>query len=82
MGCTAKCWARVTCATCHRSKWPVGRSMPMEVTGGFCDRECAGYYQDPQPPHLFSEHDNDRAYTDLLGWEIHVANCEQCRERG
>lgn len=77
--CTATCWTPVICATCHRRKAPVGRSVAMESTNGSCNDSCSGYYGKPDPPHLWSEHDSDRAYVDAEGWKAHVAGCDLCR---
>jgi hypothetical protein len=51
--CTANCAARVQCTTCKRMKAPRGRSIPLEAAGGYCDDECAGYDEEPKPPHLW-----------------------------
>jgi hypothetical protein len=37
----------VECADCGRSKKPIGRSSPLEMS--LCDDECDGYRKDPYP---------------------------------
>ena len=66
MECGPKCWAVVNCARCGRMKQPRGRSVPPEAGAAYCDWDCPGYGEDPQPPHLWGEFDESRCYTDLL----------------
>jgi hypothetical protein len=42
---------KVYCATCARSKAPVGRSVPLGMF--MCDFECDGYYEAPKPGALW-----------------------------
>jgi hypothetical protein len=35
------------CIVCWRSKKPMGRSSPLEMS--LCDDDCHGYREDPQP---------------------------------
>ena len=39
----------VICAKCDRSKAPLGRSVPMPMSGTLCDDGCPGYRADPKP---------------------------------
>ena len=41
------------CANCRRTKAPIGRSMPLAVSGSMCDRDCSSYLNDPQPDQLW-----------------------------
>ena len=41
----------VTCTTCGRTKKPWGRSAPLMAS--YCEHECPGYRQDPQPGDLW-----------------------------
>jgi len=43
------------CLKCDRTKYPVGRSIPMEVGGGvYCsDGECDAYRSEPKPDNLY-----------------------------
>jgi hypothetical protein len=44
------CAGYVYCAVCHRTKAPLGRSMPLAMAGGhWCYDDCVGYRIDPQP---------------------------------
>jgi hypothetical protein len=43
----------VTCATCNRTKAPVGRSVALEQAGSMCDDDCPGYRQEPKPSPLW-----------------------------
>jgi hypothetical protein len=52
-GCTEACEVWPTCTTCGLVKKPHGRSLPLEMSMGYCDSDCPGYYQDPKPGHLF-----------------------------
>lgn len=78
MGCDSKCWRQVQCTRCQRQKQPRGRSVPMEAANGYCSYDCAGYDQEPAPPHLFSVHDSNRHYSDPEGWAAHKDECPQC----
>lgn len=51
--CHPSCWDRPECTVCGSRKALKGRSMPM--TGErLCEAVvCSGYYEDPQPGHLF-----------------------------
>lgn len=40
---------QVVCTTCHRTKAPRGRSVPMAMAGSLCDSDCSGYYKPPDP---------------------------------
>lgn len=77
--CTPACWTPVTCTRCGKHKAPRGRSVPFEAASSYCNDDCAGYRIGPVP-HLWSEHDSTRHYTDPSGWAAHVAGCGQCRE--
>lgn len=77
--CTSTCWTPVECRKCGRPKSPVGRSVGLEAANGYCNDDCPWYRGEPKPPHLWSEHDSTRSYTDLEGWQEHLAHCEQCR---
>ena len=44
---------QVKCVVCGMVKSPVGRSMPDECAASYCDYDCEGYRQDPQPDYLF-----------------------------
>lgn len=77
--CGPNCWRSVDCTLCGMRKQPIGRSMPMETAGSYCDEECPAYRKDPYPPHLFSEHDSTRHYSDPKGWAAHEASCADCR---
>lgn len=37
----------VYCVVCKRRKAPIGRSVPYEIYGAYCERECAGYDIEP-----------------------------------
>ncbi len=41
------------CETCGRVKFPVGRSVPIPVYGSGCSQDCSGYWNAPQPDHLW-----------------------------
>lgn len=77
--CDATCWTPVDCTVCGMRKQPRGRSVSMEMANGYCDSACEGYAQEPRAPHLWSIHDDDRAYTDIEGWNAHVSSCAECR---
>lgn len=77
-GCTEKCWTRVECARCGRSKKPHGRSVPMEAANGYCDQDCSGYDEEPKAGHLWDKHDSTRAYIDPGGWAAHTMECKMC----
>lgn len=79
MTCSAACWTPVDCTLCGKRKAPSGRSVPLAMANGYCDNDCAGYHQDPKPPHLWSEHDSTRHYTDPEGWAEHEKACPVCR---
>lgn len=49
--CSEKCGQPVDCATCGKSKAPIGRSIPLGAY--MCDSDCEGYRKDPYPPHLW-----------------------------
>lgn len=78
MSCDAKCWTPVTCEACLRTKQPNGRSVPMEAANGYCSYDCPGYGREPTAPHLWSEHDSNRHYSDPAGWAAHKDECPQC----
>ncbi len=78
-GCGPKCWTSVDCTMCGMRKQPRGRSVPLEAANSYCDFECPGYDDKPWPPHLWSEHDDSRHYSDPEGWAAHVASCADCR---
>lgn len=57
---TAACWAMPICGTCGRQKKPIGRDAAVDTS--YCDRDCAGYRDDPQPGHFWpGEPDPDAA---------------------
>lgn len=63
--CVPACWTPVVCTVCRMRKAPAGRSVPLAACGSYCEPyDCAGYWLDPQPPHLWSELDSDRSYYD------------------
>lgn len=41
------------CRTCLRTKRPIGRSAPMEMSGALCGDDCEGYRQEPSPGSLW-----------------------------
>jgi hypothetical protein len=49
--CTAACWTPVRCATCGKTKAPIGRSVPLDSY--LCDSDCPGWRALPFPPHLW-----------------------------
>lgn len=53
MTCNPTCYAQPECEVCHRTKAPVGRSLPMVMTGAYCDRDCKGYLKPPFAGHLW-----------------------------
>lgn len=88
--CESACWTATKCGACGLEVGPVGRSIPMEAAGSFCDCreraldlavETGDYSALPGTPrrHLWDEHDEVRAILDPQGWELHVATCDQCR---
>lgn len=81
MSCSDACWTNVDCAVCGRWKTPRGRSVPLEMAGSRCDDDCPGYALDPRPPHLWDQHDSDRAHTDSVGWAAHFKDCAYCNPK-
>ena len=75
--CQPICWRPARCYHCGRTVQPVGRSVPVEAAGIYCNDECPGYPR-PNQRHLWSEHDDTRHYLDPGGWAAHVATCKQC----
>ena len=61
----------VQCTTCKKRKSPVGRSAPLEMSGGLCDSDCLGYREKPYPGSLWpGESEKDFGYpAGLDGWE-------------
>lgn len=53
------------CKTCQLRKKPIGRAAGPYAH--YCDRECSGYYDDPQPSHYWSAEDEreTREWLDL-----------------
>lgn len=51
--CTEKCEADATCTVCGRRKPPIGRDVPAEASGGYCEHECPGHNEEPRPGHLW-----------------------------
>jgi hypothetical protein len=51
--CNEDCRRRAECAVCRLTKKPRGRSAPLAMANGLCDSDCPGYYENPQPPHLW-----------------------------
>lgn len=51
--CVERCRARVQCTMCKKTKAPRGRSVPLPMGGSLCDMDCPGYYEQPEPPHLW-----------------------------
>lgn len=51
--CTKACESWPACTVCGKTKAPIGRSLPLEACGGYCDDDCPGYRQAPRPGHLF-----------------------------
>ena len=51
--CTEACVATQICTRCKRRKAPRGRSVAPAMAGGLCDYDCAGYYEEPRPGHLW-----------------------------
>ncbi len=58
--CTEACRAMPDCTVCGRRKAPVGRSVPLECGGSYCDWECDGYRKDPKPGHLWPGEEADQ----------------------
>ena len=50
---TAACWAMPECSVCHMRKAPVGRSVAPAAANGYCNHECEGYRNGPQPGHFW-----------------------------
>ncbi len=50
--CTEKCERMPECATCHKTKKPIGRDAAAHGPS-YCDHECPGYRQEPTPGHLW-----------------------------
>jgi hypothetical protein len=48
--CTEKCEKAPKCATCGRTKKPVGRD---SMDNGLCQEDCDGYHQPPYAGHLW-----------------------------
>lgn len=76
--CTSPCWTPQECDTCGREQQPTGRSVALEASGGYCDRERC-----PDRPvavrHLWDEHDPERWRFDPEGEKQHQAECDRCR---
>lgn len=51
--CTEACEAMPECASYHRRKAPTGRDVAAAASGGYCDRDCPGYRDEPRPGHLW-----------------------------
>lgn len=51
--CTSACEAAPQCLTCHLTKRPRGRSVPIEAESGHCGWDCPGYDQEPRSGHLW-----------------------------
>ena len=51
--CTEACEASPKCTVCGMHKAPRGRSVPMEMSSGYCPYECSGNALDPRPGHLW-----------------------------
>lgn len=51
--CTEKCEIVVACTVCRRRKPPIGRDVPAEMTGSYCEHECPGHDQAPRGGHLW-----------------------------
>ena len=51
--CTDECEAMPHCFVCGMRKNPRGRSAPMEMANGLCDRDCSGYDAEPRAGHLW-----------------------------
>jgi len=44
----------VDCTVCGRRKPPIGRSVPMDTAGGYCDtHDCPGWQQEPRSGSLW-----------------------------
>jgi len=43
----------VECSVCGKRKGPSGRAVPDEMANGMCDRDCDGYYEEPDPGDLW-----------------------------
>jgi len=52
--CTEACERVVTCVVCRRRKPPIGRDVPTEMSGSYCEHECQGHNQAPRGGHLWS----------------------------
>lgn len=54
----------VVCPKCHRTKAPMGRSLPHEVYNSYCNRdECPFYWDAPRAGSLFpGESEQDFGY--------------------
>lgn len=44
---------QIACVKCGKTKKPLGRSSPLEMTGMLCTDECAGYNLAPFPTDLW-----------------------------
>lgn len=51
--CSIDCELVVECVVCKRRKPPIGRSVPMEASGGYCEYECPGHNLEPRGGHLW-----------------------------
>lgn len=51
--CTIECERVVECTVCRRRKPPIGRSVPLALSGSYCENECAGHDAEPRGGHLW-----------------------------
>ena len=81
--CAPSCWDQPECLVCGLIKKPKGRSMGL-MEQSRCGSDCRGYYEDPQPGHLFrGEHADDcpdKAY-ELGADEMANCTCYYMREK-
>ena len=57
--CVPECWEMPDCPICKRLKPPRGRDVPVAASGTFCEHECPGYAQEPQPGHHWPNEECD-----------------------
>lgn len=79
--CGPPCWTELDCRVCGRPFSPVGRSVGLEASSGYCDpyEPCDVTQPNTRNRHLWSEHDEVRKIHDPNGWARHLAGCAACR---
>ena len=64
------------CATCRRTKAPIGRSVALGMAGSLCDRDCEGYSREPRADTLWpGELQSEFGYGCILAPD-HTGSCE------